>query len=151
MSDATYQTKIYMQRGGDALIVKEGGEVNIADQDIAKAEVIGQGATSTVFSVVNLPKSKFITLSMTSTCVNPSFWLTSCLAGAEVFLQQGQGSCASGVIDVSLSGCTLLGSLGVAINSFEMHNSAASACRVHLVAMKDNVWSIVSEDGNITG
>lgn len=157
--DATYQTLVYREQGGNALVVKaegeifvnSGGVVKIADMNIAGISVIGQGATSTILSVVNLPDCKFVTLSMTSTMATGSFWLTSCKAGAEVYLFLASGSTQSGCVHVSLSGVTLLGSIGVPITSFTMYNSAASTPGVHLIAMKDNVWSIVSEFGDING
>jgi len=162
--NATYQTKVYTEQGGDKQVIKSDGVFECANQEILAQDlarvvhsnqspiIIGQGATSNVLSVINQPANcKFITLSMTSTMVTGSFWLTSCSAGAEVFLFLASGSTQSGAVDVSLSGVTLLGSIGVPITSFTMYNSAASTPGLHMVAMKDNVWSIVSEFGDING
>lgn len=103
----------------------------------------------------NLPyNTRFVTIVGSATVANGSFWLTSCSAGAEVFLRlvgdiSGGFTNNATLIDVSCSGCILLGSVGAALSGFEMHTSVASDCGVHLVAVADNTWAIVSQFGNI--
>lgn len=197
MADATYQTLVYLDSGGDRLnvtsdgqlLVEVGGSINInsgatlvldsgaglsmassvnfglAGQDVAvddmrrvlisqqETVVIGQGATSTVLSVVNLPKNvKTVILSGTSTMINASFWLTSCSEGQTVWLLYGGNSTStnSGVVTVSMSGCTLLDSIGVSISTFVM-NMSASLPAVYLQAVEDNCWAIVTQRGDIDG
>jgi len=114
--------------------------------------IIGQGAGSTVLSVLNLPKNaRIVILSHTSTMVSASFWLTSVSQGREVFLFGGPGSNLSGQIDISTSGCTLIGSCGIPVSGVEVHNSgsAISCWMLHLTAIRDNVWAIVHEYGDI--
>ena len=173
--DETYQTKVYLQRGGDALVGKSDGQMNcesgfdfflasqtILAKDVARVVHSQQDPTliipsslNSVLAVSNLPANqKYVKILGSATMVSASFWLTSCSAGAEVFLHlagdsTGAFTNASTQIDVSLSGCTLLGSAGAAISGFEMHTSVASDCGVHLVAFADNVWSIVSQFGDI--
>ncbi len=176
----SYQTNVFIEQGGNILNLDSGGTLSahsgavmavesgaymriagqsMPTQDIraalysqGDAIVIGQGNPSDVLSIINQPANvKYITLSMTSTTVTGSFWLTSCSAGKEVFLYLGAGSTISGEIQVSTSGCTIIGSVGVAIASFTLNNSTASAAGVHLIAFKDNEWSIVGERGDVDG
>ena len=74
-------------------------------------------------------------------------------AGREVYLNL-QGDASGGFTNnntslyVSMSGCTLLGSVGAEVSSLELHTSAASDCGVHLLAIADNVWAIVGQFGD---
>jgi hypothetical protein len=181
--DSTYQTKVYRERGGDAEVINSGGILRghsggimsmesgfifgLASQEILAKDMarvvhsqlvpllITPVTAATNLAVSNLPyNTKFVKILGLSTVLHGSFWLTSCSAGAEVFLQlcgdsTGTFGCASTLIDVSCSGCILLGSVGDAISGFEMHTSLASDCGVHLVAFVDNVWSIVGQFGDI--
>jgi len=173
--DPTYQTKIYTDKGGDRLVGKTSGEMNcqsgfnffmasqvIAAEDIARVihsqmdpALIIPLALNSVMDVSNLPANqKFVKIIGSATMVSASFWLTSCSAGAEVHLHLcgdsvGAFDNASTQIDVSTSGCIILDSVGAAVSGFEMHTSIASDCGVHLVAFADNVWSIVSQFGDI--
>jgi len=149
---------------GAQMTVESGAKFELAGQDLAGDDarrilasemagtvIIGQGATSTKLSVVNLPANvRVVILSGTSTMTAASFWLTSVSAGREVFLMFGGGSTstASGAVTVSLSGCSLLGSIGTNISGFVM-NMSASHCAVFLKAIEDNVWAIVSQYGDI--
>lgn len=156
----TYQEKVGLEQGADRFYMKEDGEFKFYDQDLTGLQLrdqlvshynevtIGQGATSTLLSVVNLPSGyKWVNLSLTSTLVSASFWLTSCVAGQEVYLKIHAGSCASGQIDVSLSGCSLVGVRGTNISGFELTNSAASCPIVHLVCHTDDEWEVVGVTG----
>ena len=117
--------------------------------DRLQQSVIGQGAASTKFSVVNLPNYVGVVfLSMTSTLVSASFWLRSCELGEDVWIFVRSGSVGSGQIDVSCSGCSIIGLRGSSISGFELHNSAASAPAVHLRAIADNQWAVLETRGN---
>ncbi len=136
---------------------------NVAADDIRRILASEQGGTvdieavalAAVLSTINLPKNiRMVRLVGSATLVSGSFWLTSVSAGRELFLHlvgdvSGGFTNASTQIDVSLSGCILLGSVGAALSGFEMHTSLASDCGVHLVAVLDNTWSIVSQFGDI--
>jgi len=179
--DETYQTTVYMERGGNRLVAGSGGEItlesgavlsmisaatlglaggNLAVDDARRilvsefgdTVIIGQGLTSTVLSVLNLPKNaRTVILSHTSTMVSASFWLTSVSQGREVFLFGGPGSNLSGQVDISTSGCILIGSCGIPISGVEVHNSgsAISCWMLHLIALRDNVWAIANEYGDV--
>jgi len=113
--------------------------------------IIGQGAISTILSILNLPKNvRTVILSGTSTMVAGSFWLTSVSQGREVFLLFGGGSAstASGTVTVSTSGCSVIGSVGTAISGFKM-NMSASHCGILLRAIEDNIWAVISQYGDI--
>ena len=180
MPDSTYQTIIYSERGGATQVIGSGGTIDLASGatlsvisganiglaggDLAGDDarrllisnpvpvVIGPDTNDSVLSVLNLPKNvRFLQISTGSNMVSASFWLTSCSAGAEVWIQFGGGSAsaASCQIDISCSGCSLLGSVGTNLSGLELHASAASNCILHLVAFEDNVWSVVYERGDI--
>jgi hypothetical protein len=167
MSDNTYETLVYRQQGGDELVIQSAGILEVAEEnvtglDLRKTLVSNQGivdiepaAAATVLPTKNLPaNAKVVTIYPNSTVVSASFWLTSCSAGREVHLHMrgdatGTFTNASTQVDVSCSGCILLGSVGDAISGFEMHTSLASDCGVHLVAVADNVWAIASQFGDI--
>lgn len=117
--------------------------------------VITASAAATTLAESNLPKNcRIVKIVANSTVISGSFWLTSCSAGCEVFLHlvgavNGGFTAASTQIDVSLSGCSLIGSVGAALSGFEMHTSLASNCMVHLLAIADNCWAIVGQKGDL--
>lgn len=149
--DETYQTKIYREQGSERLFIGSGAIVEFEN----RGSMIDPGETATVLPALNMPEGvKAVTILGGSNCVSASFWLTSCHAGRDVWLtlrgdMTGTFTNASTQVDVSCSGCILLASVGAAISGFEMHTSAASDCGVHLVSPAENVWSIVSEFGDI--
>jgi hypothetical protein len=172
MSDNSYQPKVYKEQGGDVLVVASGGTFKIEDGAsfffdnstyevtqsqlksllygaVKSAVTIGQGAVSTVFSVVNLSYSKrYIILSMTSTCVSGSAFLTSGpVVGQELYIMVRSGSCASGAVVVSCSGVSLV-ALGHDHSRFTLYNSDASAGCVHLICINDGEWSVMDSDKN---
>lgn len=181
--DPTYRTLVYHERGGSAEVVNSGGIIrghsggimsmesgfrfilasqNILVKDIARVvhsrnePVIYEPGDNSVFlQDSNLPYNvRFVKILGSDAAQSMSFWLTSCSAGAEVFLHLcgdsvGTFTNASTQVDVSCSGCICLDSVGAAVSGFEMHTSLASDCGVHLVAIADNVWSIVSQFGDI--
>ncbi len=112
-------------------------------------------ALATTLSVSNLPKNLGTYIIYASaTLVSGSFWLTSVSAGREVTLLLAGDSLGTFTndqtqVDVSTSGCIMLGSLGGFISRFEMNTSAASDCMVRLIAVLDNTWAIISERGDV--
>lgn len=123
--------------------------------EFAGTVVIEPAALGTNLAVSNLPANvRHVRIYGSDAAQSMSFWLTSVSAGREVFLylqgdSTGTFTNASTQIDVSTSGCILLGSVGAAISGFEMHTSLASDCWVHLVATLDNTWAIVGQQGDI--
>ncbi len=112
-------------------------------------------ATELPAANVNLPKNiRHLIIYGSDAAQSMSFWLTSVSAGREVTIylkgdSTGTFTNASTQIDVSTSGCILIGSVGAAISGFEMHTSLASDCWVHLMAPLDNTWAIVETSGDI--
>ncbi len=166
-TEDSYNTKVYTLRGGEVTGIKSDGYMALAGestlaQDMRRILVSEAGtqtitpvALATTLAVSNLPKNVGVVKILGSaTVVNGSFWLTSVSAGQEVFLHlagdaAGAFTNASTLIDVSCSGCIVLGSVGAVLSGFEMHTSIASDCGVHLKAVADNVWAIVSQFGDI--
>ena len=167
MGEETYNTKVYNLQGGEVTGVKSDGYYNIGGesvlaQDVRKVIVSEQAiqlitplALNSVLHVSNLPKNvKVVKILGSDATINASFWLTSVSAGREVYLHlcgdaAGAFINASTLVDVSCSGCIVLGSVGAVLSGFEMHTSIASDCGVHLVAVADDVWAIVSQFGDI--
>jgi hypothetical protein len=171
MADATYNTKVYLQQGGDRLFAISGGSVliesganfqlgggNIAAEDARKILVSEFGAqtvitaSSTKLSVINLPANvRTLIISGTSNLVSGSFWLTSVSAGREVLIMFPGASCSSVSTHVliSCSGCTLLGSVGTSISTIGLYASGASMPMVMLRAVEDNVWAITAQAGDV--
>jgi hypothetical protein len=165
--DETYQTLIYNLQGGTKMGIQSAGILELAGEEVTGLDArqllvsnqavveINPAAAATVLPTKNLPKNaKIVTIYANSTVVSASFWLTSCSAGRDVWLflrgdSLGTFAEASTQVDVSCSGCILLDSVGAAISGFEMHASAASDCGIHLVAVLDDVWAVVSQFGDI--
>lgn len=179
----TYQTLVYSEQGGDAIGVKSNGIIRgysggimsaesgfnfaLASQAILAKDVarivhsmndpylIYPSAGISVLAVSNLPYNCRIVKIVGSTAASKcSFWLTSCSAGAEVFIfvmgtALGAFTNNNTSVKVSLSGVTLLGSVGAALSNIVMHTSAASNAFVHMVAPADNVWAIVHQKGDV--
>lgn len=181
--DGTYQTRIYHERDGEAEVIKSTGILRgesggimstesgfiftLASQDVLAKDmtrvihswndpvVIIPALASVTLQESNLPSNvRFVTIVGSVTMSQASFWLTSCSAGAEVFLRL-VGDVSGGFANdntsviVSLSGCTLMGSVGSTLSGFEMHTSIGSDCGVHLIAQTDNNWAIISQFGDI--
>lgn len=119
-----------------------------------KAVTYGCASVSTAggdFSVLNLPSTVgLVTLSMTSNGADISFYMTSCVAGQDVWVRLQPGSCVSGKVALQFSGCSFVGSLGLAMTSISLYNSAASCGAVHLICFEDDEWTIVGHLGDNT-
>ncbi len=160
--DSTYQNnKVTMPQNADTLSFDSDGYMDFFGYAMTGQQLykrlykslkvlkIGQGATSDVFSTINMPSAyRYIILSMTSNLVQGSFWLTSSPSvGDEVYLLLRSGSVASGSVVVSASGVSIVGQLGTAITLFHLMNSSNSAAMAHLVCLSDGEWSIVDTKG----
>lgn len=177
--DATYQTLVYREQGGDAEVVKSGGIIRghsggimsvesgfnffLASQAVLTKDLLRYAYSAyvpyeivpsfgiSVLAESNIPKNvRVVNIYGSVAASKMSIWLTSCSAGAELFLRlcgdsTGTFTNANTSLAVITSGCILLGSLGGRIASFTMHTSAASDCGVHLIAPRNNVWAIVNE------
>lgn len=113
------------------------------------------GAASITLEISNLPKNlKVFMIAASTNLVSASFWLTSVSAGREVLLgvmgdSTGTFTNALTQIDVSASGCIILGSVGTRISRFTMNASAASDVLVRLIAPYDDVWAVVQTRGDV--
>lgn len=181
--DDTYQTLVYHEQGGDAEVVQSDGIIRghsggimsaesgfiltLASQDILAKDmtrviasrntplVITPVPLATVLPTINLPyNTKIVTINTSDTADKPSFWLTSCSAGAELYLFLIGGLAGAFThnavsLTVFLSGCTLMGSGGSALTSMTMYTSVASVPMVHLIAPADDSWAIVGQYGDV--
>jgi hypothetical protein len=103
------------------------------------------------FSVLNLPSTVGVVfLSLGSNTVDVSFYMTSCTQGQDVWIKLAPGSVVSGAVALQFSGCSFVGSLGLALTSISLYNSAASVGAVHLKCFQDDEWTIVSHQGDNT-
>lgn len=168
----TYIAKVGRKQGADTFYGKDGGVMDLdggfgfyfdnGDKfeasgmrrqtvDIETVQMVGLGATSdaTDFSGLNLLSNTGVALfSMTSNTVALSFYLTSVVAGRDVWCRLLPQSVASGNINILGSGCSIVGYLNQPITSITLYNSAASAPCVHLHAFQDDEWSVVDWIGD---
>ncbi|MBU1621798.1 MAG: hypothetical protein KKF27_21395 [Gammaproteobacteria bacterium] len=162
--DDTYQTKVYHELGGDALVIGSGGIGRVESGGGFRKPVVvigpstqGAGATGSVFSVASLPFSYGIIIFSGASNVQSASWrMGPCSVGADIMLilrgdPTGTFVGASTQLDVSISGadCIILGSDGLALTIIELNTSLYSDCFVHLKCFTDNVWSIVAQGGDI--
>jgi hypothetical protein len=161
--DNTYQnTKVQLPQGGDRLSIDDDGFFDLFGNTVTGLQIknalydrlavskIATGAVSTALSVLNQPKNtKYIIISMTSTCISALFWLTSCIAGEEAHIIVRSGSTASGAVYLSTSGCSLVGWRGNALSGLTLNNSVASTPAIHLVCFTTGEWSVVGIRGNV--
>ena len=158
--DETYTTKIYHERGGDALVAGSGGAFRVESGGAIRGpiQVINPSTTAETFSVVELPFS-YGTLIFSAAA--DAAWSASCRlgsvsVGADLMIIL-RGDATGGFtnnraqLDFSISGtpCILLLSEGLAGSGWEMHTSAASNPWVHIKCFTDGVWSIVATAGNV--
>lgn len=178
-SDRTYQTLVYHSPRGDDEVIKSGGIIrghsggimshesgfiytlasqNVLAKDKCRIEyswnapyIIGAAAVSTALSESNVPVNvKYVLLSGTSTLLKGSIWMTSCSAGAELYLRFGGAdtSNASTQFDLSCSGCIILGSVGDFVSAISVFLSNSFAM-IHFIAPHDNTWAIVDQFGDV--
>jgi len=104
-----------------------------------------------VFSLANLPANiGHVYLSMTSNTASPSFYMTSCVQGQDVWIHIAPGSVASGTVALAMSGCSLV-YMGEPFTSLTLYNSGASNGAVHLRCINDDEWTVIGEisDGGV--
>ena len=182
--DDTYQTLVYHEQGGGAEVVQSDGIIRghsggimsmesdfvftLASQDVLTKDItrvvhswndaitITPAPLATVLPTTDLPRNvKFVTIDTSTTADKPSFWLTSCSAGAEVYLRlvgDLVGTFTHNAVSMTVflsTGVTLMGSGGSVLTSMTMYTSGASEPMVHLAATADNCWAIVGQTGNV--
>lgn len=156
----SYQAKVGRYQGGDRFYIKAAGYFQFYDQEMTGQQLahklaatinvqrIFTASVSTangVFSVANLPANVgHVYLSMTSNTAAPSFYMTSCVAGQDVWVHIAPGSVASGKVALAASGCSLV-YLGEPITSLTLYNSTNSNGAVHLICINDDEWTVVGE------
>lgn len=158
----TYQAKVGRYQGGDEFYMKTDGLFQFYDQELTGLELkqalytrqvkltIGQGATSTAFSVETYPGDVgMINFSMTSTCIAGSFNFSTVLQGEEVFMKVVQGSTISGEVTVTFSGCSYVGLMGSTLNSVTLQNSAGSTAWLHMRSFADDEWTVMDFQGEV--
>lgn len=158
----SYNSKVGRYQGGDEFYIKEDGLFQFYDQEVTGAElknalyarqqqtIIGQGATSTAFSVEEYTAgTRMIAFSMTSTCIAGSFNFSTVVAGEEVYLKVHQGSTASGEVTVTFSGCSYVGLKGSDLNSITLQNSVASTAWLHMQCFTDGEWTVMGYQGEV--
>ena len=171
----TYQTKMYIEQGGENCFYQSGATLNlesgaviaIAGATAAAADarrslvselggvpvVIAVGAAISKLAISNVPRNaRVVTIIGSNTLSEGSIWLTSVSAGRELFLRlvgdlTGTFTNNNASVTVLRSGCTILNSVGGALASFTMHTSNAADCGVLLKAVADDVWAIVGQVG----
>ena len=156
--DETYQTKVYHERGMDAIVFGSGGMGRVeSGGSFRKPTAIIQAGGTDYLSVHELPFSYGTVLMMASTLVTSgSMRLGPCSVGADIMLKllgDLTGTFTNHVtqIDISISGadCLILASEGKSVSGFEMHASAASDCFVDLKCFTDGVWSVIDTGGDV--
>ena len=106
--------------------------------------IIGQGATSTAFSVEEyVPGTRMIVFSMTSTCIAGSFNFSTVVQGEEVIVKVHQGSTISGEVELLFSGCSYVGLVGTDLDSVMIHNSDGSTGWIRMQCFTDDEWTVV--------
>ena len=147
--------------------IKEDGYFQFYDQELTGLELknmignqlsiqrVGISTTSAAadFDVQNLATNVGVVyLSMTSNHVatGPSFYLTSCVQGQDVWVHCIHYSGESGIATLKLSGCSLV-YYGRPTTSLTLYCSAASAGAVHLRCINDDEWTVIGQlsDGGV--
>ena len=150
-------------QGANRFFMKAAGYFQFYDQELTGLQLknmignqlsvqrifVEQASATGDFSVVNLPTNKgHIYLSMTSNTAvgGASFYMTSCVAGQDVWIHIAPGSVASGTVALAMSGCSLV-HLGEPFTSLTLYNSGASNAAVHLQCINDDEWTVVGSVG----
>jgi len=154
-------------QGAQRFFIKAAGYFQFYDQELTGLQLknmignqlsiqnVGISATSAAadFDVLNLAANVGVVyLSMTSNHVatGPSFYLTSCVQGQDVWIHCIHYSGESGIATLQLSGCSLV-YYGVPATSITLYCSAASAGAVHLRCINDDEWTVIGQlsDGGV--
>lgn len=159
---SSYQSKVGRTQGADHFFMKDDGLFQWGDQELTGLElqtalyarqqqqIIGQGATSTAFSVETYPGNvRMIVFSMTSTCIAGSFNFSTVVQGEEVYVKVHQGSTASGEVTVTFSGCSYVGLKGSDLDSVTLQNSIASTAWLHMQCFTDDEWTVMGYQGEV--
>lgn len=159
--DDTYQNeKVYFPQGGDKIAFDSDAYLAFYGNDTITGEQLRTflytnqlyqviAASGGALSITNLPSGGNVVLSLSNGCSNASAWLTSCLAGARLFLtirRNGMGDASIGSVYISLSGVSLVGLSGQDLSSISLHNSGGSAGYIIFIAESDNEWAVVERN-----
>jgi len=156
--DETYQTKVYQERGGEAIVFGSGGMGRVeSGGSFRKPTAIIRAGGTDYLSVAELPFSYGTVIMVGSTVVGSgSMRLGPCSVGADIMLMlvgdlTGTFTNHATQIDISISGadCLILASEGKSISGWEMYTSAASDAWVHLKCFTDDIWSIIDFGGDV--
>jgi len=162
---ATYQPKVGSEQGGDKLYIKEDGEFKFYDTDVTGLQLRNMlalslnGEKDILLSGVNLVVatscinmvSNYIMykVSFASNAANLSWFITSCVAGQEVYVRTVNGSAAagSGGLHIETSGCSIAYLSGTGINSIFLSDAIGSSPFVHLRCFTDGQWTVLETRG----
>lgn len=160
-SDSTYQnSKVTIPQGSDRISFDSDGYMEFYDGNTITGEQLRTfqytnklnqiiAASGGAISVVNLPSGGTVFLSLSNGCSNASAWLTSCVAGAELYVvirRNGIGGESVGSVFISLSGVSLVGLTAQDLSSISLHNSSGSAGYIKFVCLSNNEWSVLERD-----
>jgi hypothetical protein len=160
--DGTYpNSRVGIEQGADRIFIDTDGFFNCDGVDLTGEQIrqmmhdnlnysiITAGAISTSLATKNLLSTvKTVIFSMTSNLTSASFWLNSVTAGRTLFMKVWQKSCASGHIEISTSGCSIVNRSGSAISGFMLLASAGSNTFVKLQCFTDNEWCVIEAGGS---
>ncbi len=130
-----------------------GEQLKVLLYDKLQQATVSASTASTTFTTtgVNLLDSiGLVIISMASNLLQGSFWLTSCVQGRNVIIKLTKGSCASGSIVISTSGCSIVGLLGSDVSVIHLINSTNSTALIELRAYQDNEWTVVNQLYGVT-
>jgi hypothetical protein len=159
--DGTYvNSKVGKEQGAERFFIDTDGFFNVDGVDVTGEQlrqlvadklnysIVTGGAVSTSLATKNLLSTvTTVIISMTSNITSGSFWLNSCTAGREITFKMWHKSTASGQVEFSTSGCSLVNRSGSAISGFILKASAGSNTFVRLKCYTDNEWCVVDAGG----
>ena len=140
--------KFYLEDSNGSIDVEE---MRYMLADKLTVQNVGISATSVTadFDVLNLQANAgVVILSMTSNHIatGPSFYMTSCVQGQDVWVHCVQYSGESGMAAIAMSGASLV-YLGRAFTSLTLYTSVASAAAVHFRCFADDEWTVIGDNG----
>jgi hypothetical protein len=153
-------SKVGIEQGAERFFIDPDGFFNVDNNDVTGEQlrnrvsdnlnysIVTGGAVSTSLATKNLLSNvTTIIISMTSNITSGSFWLNSCTAGREVLVKMWHKSTASGQVEFSTSGCSLVNRSGSAISGFILKASGGSNTYVRLKCFTDNEWCVIDAGG----
>lgn len=155
--DGKHMTKVGIEQGAERIFIDDDGYFNVDGVDVTGNQLRNalyapmQILRPTMANTQSLTEKNLtsgigvVIFSTTSNWTNISFWVTSCVAGMEVFLLMRPGSATgqSGKIWISGSGCSIMSPHGADISGFFMRNSSNSQAMVRLRCFEDDEWCVI--------